>query len=227
MDHALISSLLLGLLLGIVHALDPDHLIAVGTLAAESKNLRRSALLGVIWGIGHAMTLGLIGVVVLSLKWTIPVGLAKSMEAVVGCMILLLGVQLLWRCWRPLTVHAHEHHHDGTTHSHVHLHRENQHIHKHHVAVSRVKALTIGCIHGVAGSAALSVAVMTTMPSMEAGLSYIAIFGLGSISGMLLMSTVISLPFVYVPGAWQHHMKMSTALLAIGFGGYFTWSFLG
>ena len=227
MDHVLLSSLLLGLLLGMAHALDPDHLVAVGTLAAESKNLRRSAILGVIWGVGHTCALGLLGVLVLSFKWTISQDLANAMEAVVGCMIIFLGFHLLWRCWQPWTVHVHEHHHDGTTHSHVHIHGEDQDVHRHHAFASRVKALTIGFIHGIAGSAALSLAVMTTMPSMVMGVSYIAVFGLGSIVGMLLMSTLISLPFVYVPGSWQHNMKVSAALLAIGFGGYFTWSVLG
>ncbi|WP_447970635.1 urease accessory protein UreH domain-containing protein [Nitrospira sp. M1] len=227
MDHVLLTSLLLGLALGIAHALDPDHLVAVGTLAAESKNLRRSALMGIIWGIGHTCALGLVGALVLSLKWTIPEQLAAGLEAVVGVMILALGVHLLWRCWQPWTVHVHEHRHDETTHSHVHLHGHDQQAHGHHIGGSQVKALTVGFIHGVAGSAALSLAVMTTMPSLTMGMSYIAVFGLGSIGGMLLMSTLISLPFVFVPGTWHYNMKVSAALLAIGFGGYFTWSVLG
>ncbi|GJL55864.1 MAG: hydantoin utilization protein A [Nitrospirales bacterium] len=227
MDHVLLTSLLLGLALGVAHALDPDHLVAVGTLAAESKNLRRSAQLGVIWGVGHTCALGLIGGLVLSVKWTISEQLAAGLEAVVGVMILALGVHLLWRCWQPWTVHVHEHHHDGVTHSHVHLHGHDQNAHRHHILGSQVKALTVGFIHGMAGSAALSLAVMTTMPSLVMGISYIAIFGLGSIGGMLLMSTVIGLPFVCVPGTWHHNMKVSAALLAIGFGGYFTWSVLG
>ncbi|MGB0910638.1 MAG: urease accessory protein UreH [Nitrospirales bacterium] len=227
MDHLLLTSLLLGLALGIAHALDPDHLVAVGTLAAESKNLRRSAILGVIWGVGHTCALGIVGAFVLSFKWTIPEHLATGMEAAVGCMILLLGLHLLWRCWQPWTIHVHEHRHDGTTHSHVHLHGDDQDAHRHHIFGSRVKALTVGFIHGIAGSAALSLAVMTTMPSLVVGLAYIAVFGLGSIGGMLLMSTLISLPFVFVPGTWHHNMKVSAALLAIGFGGYFTWSLLG
>ncbi|GJL63509.1 MAG: hydantoin utilization protein A [Nitrospirales bacterium] len=227
MDQILLTSLLLGLVLGITHALDPDHLVAVGTLAAESKNLRRSALLGVIWGVGHTCALGLVGALVLRFKWTIPEQLETGLEAAVGVMIFVLGLHLLWRCWQPWTVHVHEHRHDGATHSHVHLHGQDQQAHQHHILGSRVKALTVGFVHGVAGSAALSLAVMTTMPSMTMGMSYIAVFGLGSIGGMLLMSTIISLPFVFVPGTWHHNMKVSAALLAIGFGGYFTWSLLG
>ena len=138
MDHVLLSSLLLGLLLGMAHSLDSDHLVAVGTLAAESKNVRRSALLGVIWGIGHTMALGLIGTLVLSFKWTIPDHLALGMEAAVGCMILFLGVDLLWRCWQPWTVHVHEHQHEGSTHSHVHLHGEDQQTHRHHIVCIEV-----------------------------------------------------------------------------------------
>jgi ABC-type nickel/cobalt efflux system permease component RcnA len=224
MDHLIITSWLLGLTLGMTHAMDPDHLIAMGTLAAESRDIRRSALLGAIWGIGHTCALALVGYLVLSLKWTIPVHMAAHMEVMVGAMIVALGVHLLWRTLQPWTVHLHEHHHEEMTHSHVHVHGQNHASHYHHLRSSRAKVLLVGFVHGVAGSAALSLAVLTTMPSMEMGMIYILLFGIGSIGGMLLMSGLISLPFVFVSQSWHHNLKVSAGFLAIGFGAYFIWS---
>ncbi|MGP0594382.1 urease accessory protein UreH domain-containing protein [Nitrospira sp. T9] len=224
MDHLLITSLLLGLTLGITHALDPDHLMAMGTLAAESRDIRRSALLGAIWGVGHTCALALVGYLVLSLKWTIPLQMAAHMEVMVGAMIVALGVHLLWRTLQPWTVHHHEHHHEEMTHSHVHVHGQDHASHSHHLRSSRAKVLLVGFVHGVAGSAALTLAVLATMPSMEMGMLYILLFGMGSIGGMLLMSGLISLPFVLVSQSWHHNLKVSAGFLAIGFGAYFMWS---
>lgn len=226
MDHLIITSLLLGLTLGIVHALDPDHLIAMGTLAAESRDIRRSALLGAMWGVGHTCALAIVGYLVLSLKWTFPTQMTTHMEVVVGAMIVILGVQLLWRSFQPWTVHLHAHEHDDFTHSHVHIHGQDHTSHSHHLQSSRGKVLLVGFVHGVAGSAALSLAVMTTMPSMGMGMIYILVFGLGSIGGMFLMSGLISLPFVFVSQSWHHNLKVSAGFLAIGFGTYFMWSLL-
>lgn len=223
MDHLLITSLLLGLTLGITHALDPDHLIAMGTLAAESRDIRRSAFLGAIWGVGHTCALALVGYLVLSLKWTIPVQMAANMEVMVGAMIVALGVHLLWRTLQPWTVHLHEHDHEETTHSHVHVHGQDHASHSHHLRRSRAKVLLVGFVHGMAGSAALTLAVLTTMPSMEMGMLYILLFGLGSMGGMLLMSGLISLPFVFVSQSWHHNLKVSAGFLAIVFGAYFMW----
>ncbi|MDT3776756.1 sulfite exporter TauE/SafE family protein [Nitrospira sp. MA-1] len=224
MDHLLITSLLLGLTLGMTHALDPDHLIAMGTLAAESRDIRRSALLGAIWGVGHTCALALVGYLVLSLKWTIPLQMAANMEIMVGAMIVALGVHLLWRTLQPMTVHLHEHDHEETSHSHVHVHGQDYGSHSHHLDGSRAKVLLVGFVHGMAGSAALTLAVLTTMPSMAMGMIYILLFGVGSIGGMLLMSGLISLPFVFVSRSWHHNLKVSAGFLAIVFGAYFIWS---
>lgn len=224
MDHLLITSLLLGFTLGMTHALDPDHLIAMGTLAAESRDIRRSALMGAIWGVGHTCALALVGYLVLSLKWTIPLQMAAYMEVLVGTMIVVLGINLLWKTLQPWTVHLHEHDHEETTHSHIHVHGQDHESHFHHLRRSRAKVLVVGFVHGVAGSAALTLAVLTTMPSIEMGMIYILLFGMGSIGGMLLMSGLISLPFVLVSQSWHHNLRVSAGLLAIVFGAYFMWS---
>ena len=229
MTDLLVTSLLLGLTLGIAHALDPDHLIAVGTIAAESDSMKQSSLLGVMWGLGHTMALACVGGLLLSLKWVIPVQFLKGMEVLVGLMIIVLGVGLLRRSLRSLTIHTHEHRHDNKPHVHLHLHGQDTISHHHHLFGSRWKAFVVGLVHGVAGSAALSLAVMATMPSTLLGMSYLVVFGVGSIGGMLAMSTVMSVPFLFLASwwnAWHHRITVGTGLVAVGFGGYFIWSLL-
>jgi ABC-type nickel/cobalt efflux system permease component RcnA len=226
MESLIATSLFLGCVLGVAHACDPDHLVAVGTLTAESRNARQASVLGMVWGIGHTIALALMGSLVLNMKWTVPEQFSIVMEAIVGLIIVILGVNLLWRSFQRLTIHTHQHSHDGTTHAHVHLHGPDTMTHHHHVVGSKIKTLGVGLVHGLAGSAALSLAVMSTMPSKMVGIIYIVMFGIGSIGGMLVMSTLLSLPFLYVTAAWQHQVKCGAGLLAIGFGGYLTWSLL-
>ena len=123
------TALFLGFLLGLAHAFDPDHVVAVGTLAADSENLRQSSWLGVCWGLGHTVTLTVVGGMVLILKWTIPVQVAMRLEGLVGMMIVLLGANIVWNVSRGWTVHAHTHSHDGSTHSHLHLHAHQEESH--------------------------------------------------------------------------------------------------
>ena len=230
MDDLILSSLFLGFLLGLSHALDADHVVAVGTLAAETESLKRSSILGICWGIGHTVTLLVVGGLVLSLKWQVPETLASSMEVVVAGMIVGLGALLLWRARRPLTLHAHTNSHDDGTHTHVHVHVQNQEIHAHHhLRNSLQKAFGVGLVHGIAGSAALTLTVMATMPSLLLGLVYIVVFGTGTIAGMFVMSTIVSLPFIFLAQRAAHgqtHIKVCAGVFAMGFGGTLAWSLL-
>ncbi len=230
MDEIILSSLFLGFLLGLSHALDADHVVAVGTLAAETESLKRSSILGLCWGIGHTVTLLVIGGLILSFKWQIPETLASSMEVVVAGMIVGLGALLLWRARRPFTLHAHTHSHDDSTHTHVHVHVQNKEIHAHHhLRNSLQKAFGVGLVHGIAGSAALTLTVMATMPSLLLGLVYIVVFGTGTIAGMFVMSTVISMPFIFLAqraAHWQTRIKACAGVFAMGFGSILAWSLL-
>ena len=229
MEDLVLTSLWLGFALGLTHALDPDHLVAVGTMAVESESIRRSSALGIFWGMGHTMALALIGGVVLTLKWTIPEFLATGMEAIIAMMIIFLGGSLVWHAAQSLTVHSHAHTHGDTQHSHFHTHPRGQEIHHSHFFGSGHKAFAVGMVHGIAGSAVLTLAVMTTMPSTLLGLFYILVFGVGSIGGMLFMSSVMSLPFVLTSGwirPWQTRLKDFAGFFAMAFGGYLAWSLL-
>ncbi len=230
MDDLMLSSLFLGFLLGLSHALDADHVVAVGTLAAETESLKRSSILGLCWGIGHTVTLTVIGGLVLSLKWKIPDSLAVSLEVLVAGMIIALGTLLLWQARMPMTLHAHTHSHDDSTHMHVHVHVQDKEIHAHHhLKNSLQKAFGVGLVHGIAGSAALTLTVMATMPSLLLGLAYIVVFGTGTIAGMFVMSMVISMPFIFLAqraAHWQTRIKVCAGVFAMGFGSILAWSLL-
>jgi ABC-type nickel/cobalt efflux system permease component RcnA len=226
MENPIVTLLFLGFALGIAHACDPDHLVAVGTLTAEARDARQASVLGLMWGVGHTIALVLIGTLVLNMKWTVPDQFSFLMEAIVGLIIIIFGVRLLWRSLKKITIHAHQHSHDGSIHAHVHIHGSDTKTHHHHGGESWTKIFGIGMVHGLAGSAALSLAVISTMPSETLGVIYMAVFGIGSIGGMLVMSTLLSLPFLCVTHAWQNQVKCGAGLLAIGFGTYFIWSLL-
>lgn len=195
MEETILATLLLGLVLGMQHALDADHLVAVSTIVSRHRNPLKAGLVGVFWGIGHTATLLLAGLAVIVFRLTIPDRLALSMEFLVGIVLVALGMQILWQ-YRARKVHAHRHDHEeeGEAHLHFHSHAEDpEHAHGH--TTSRRKSLMVGMIHGLAGSAALMLIVLGTISSAWEGLAYILIFGLGSIAGMMVVSMLIGLPF--------------------------------
>ncbi len=194
---ASMSLLFLGLLLGLRHALEADHLAAVASLATRSRSLRSTVLQGVSWGFGHTLTLLVVGGLCLLLRASIPDRLAGALEGAVGVMLLLLGADVLWRLRRG-RVHIHPHRHaDGTLHLHAHRHAPEEahdpHLHEHTHGLSR-RALLVGLVHGLAGSAALLLVTVSTISSFWLGVAYIAVFGVGSILGMAALSVVIALP---------------------------------
>lgn len=189
-----LATLTLGLLLGLKHAFDSDHLIAVSTIVAREQSPWRSLWIGLFWGLGHTLMLLAVGVLVLGLQLEIPDSLGLSLECLVGVVLVGLGVTTLLDCWKK-RVHVHSHIHEGSLHSHFHAH-ENTLTHQHaHPLALGAKPLMLGMVHGLAGSAALMLLVLTTIPSPTLGLVYIAIFGCGSVIAMGLVSLVMALFF--------------------------------
>lgn len=193
------SVLLLGLLMGMRHALEADHLAAVASLATRSRGVRGTVLQGAFWGLGHTFTLALVGGLCLWLEAAVPESLARGLETVVGLMLLGLGAEVLWRM-RRRRVHVHIHRHgDGTVHLHAHSHQPAEahdparHHHAHLQKLPR-RALVVGMVHGLAGSAALVLLALPGLGSSWLALAYVALFGAGSILGMAALSVVISLP---------------------------------
>jgi sulfite exporter TauE/SafE len=186
----LLTALLLGLLLGVKHALDADHVVAVTTIVSRSSSILRSALVGLTWGIGHTLTLFAAGFAVLALKLTIPDKIALSMEFAVGVMLVLLGVPLLKQLITNRG-HIHPHQHGDKVHFHSHSHSDTP-VHEH---IHLRRPLLVGMLHGLAGSAALTLLVLNTMSSLAQGLAFLLVFGVGSILSMLVLSGLISIPF--------------------------------
>jgi ABC-type nickel/cobalt efflux system permease component RcnA len=193
----------LGLVFGLRHATEADHIVAVSTIVSQQRSLLRSCTVGALWGIGHTVSLIVVGVIVLALRIAVPERVAHWLEFGVALMIIGLGFGALLRVRRSRRqkVHLHLHKHDGVSHAHLHFH-EQETLHTgtpkaHSHAVSRIgfKPLLVGAVHGLAGSAALTLLVLTQVDSTALGLLYLAVFGFGSICGMLLMSGLIGLPF--------------------------------
>jgi ABC-type nickel/cobalt efflux system permease component RcnA len=219
----------LGLVFGLKHATEADHIVAVSAIVSQERSLLRSATVGALWGIGHTAALVLVGVIVLALRVAVPEGVANWLEFGVALMIVILGASALLRSakGRRRDVHLHQHKHDGVSHVHLHFHeRETEHtaavaVHSH--AVSRIgfKPLLVGAMHGLAGSAALTLLVLTQIESIALGLVYLAVFGLGSIAGMLLMSGLIGLPFALSARRFKgvhYGLQAVAGALSIAFG---------
>jgi hypothetical protein len=195
------SILLLGFLLGMRHSLDADHLAAVASLATRNRSTRESVDLGLSWGIGHALPLFLIGAAVLLAETVIPEAFARLLEVAVGVMLVLLGGDVLRRMITR-RVHFHIHRHpDGLRHFHAHSHAGEEqphdaarHEHPHRISL---RALLVGMVHGMAGSAALVLLTVETLHSVVLGLVYIALFSIGALAGMAVLSALITMPLRY------------------------------
>src|SRR5437016_5894196 len=225
-----LSVLGLGFVLGLKHALDPDHMVAVSTIVSESKSVKRSSLVGMFWGVGHTMSLLCAGIVVIALKVQISERVALWMEFAVALMLIFLGLKAMLKPLLGWRIHVHQHAHGGSSHSHVHLHRPSEeHAHQHrHLIRSGARPFLVGMVHGMAGSAALMILVLATIPSALAGLIYIAVFGLGSVGGMLIMSSLISLPFIFTRQRFNvlsEGLQLAVGLFSLSFGLFLTWQY--
>lgn len=188
----------LGFMLGMQHALEADHIAAVSSIAARRSHVGDIVRHGLTWGLGHTITLFLFAGVALVLGQSIPEHIERPLETAVGVMLVGLGAHVLWRLWRD-RVHFHQHRHgDGTRHIHAHSHAseavshgKSPHEHGHGF---RWRSLLVGLMHGMAGSAALLVLAVSQAKDPVQGLFYVLLFGVGSMIGMGILSTVIALP---------------------------------
>lgn len=208
-----IGLLSLGFLIGMRHAMETDHLAAVASLATRSQSMGDTIRQGAVWGVGHTLTLFAFGSLVLLLDTVMPEALAQGLEFMVGLMLLGLGADVLRRLLRD-RIHFHVHQHaDGEFHYHAHSHAaESGHpeVHRHHHGISHdfpLRALFVGMMHGMAGSAALILLILQTVHSPLVGIVYIALFGIGSIAGMAALSVIIAIPLHYSAAGltWLHN----------------------
>jgi ABC-type nickel/cobalt efflux system permease component RcnA len=226
---SILALLVMGLVFGLKHATEVDHVVAVSAIVSEHRSVFRSALVGGLWGIGHTTSLLVVGVVVLVFRAAIPAPVANWLEFGVALMIIGLGLVAMTRVLRRRSdVHVHKHTHDGVSHVHVHFHeaatrhaQRQSSTHTHAVSSIGIKPLLVGAMHGLAGSAALTLLVLTQIKSAWVGLLYLATFGVGSILGMLLMSGLIGLPFALTSrnlSGLHHRLQTAVAGLSIAFG---------
>src|SRR6185436_12148876 len=215
MDGLLFGAISLGLVLGMRHALDADHVAAVSTIVSGQRGLRGSALVGGFWGLGHALALLVAGGALLAWRVQVTERAAALLESGVGLMLVLLAIR---RAARGLRLHAHRHTHDGREHVHIHAHGEGErhaedaHHHGHVLGVG-ARPLLVGMVHGLAGSAAPALLVMGAAPSFLAGLAYLAALAAGSALGMLLLSALMSLPLTLLASRYQL-LQLRVQLLA-------------
>ena len=221
------SILLLGLLLGMQHALEADHVAAVSSLCTGTRSVRRIAAHGAVWGLGHSLTLLIFAGAAVLLDLRFGETLAQVLEGLVGVMLILLGGQVLVRLWRA-GFHFHRHRHaDGRTHLHVHshpgegtAHDPDHHVHAHASGLP-VRTLLVGMVHGLAGSTALVILTASTVQDPVIGLLYVVLFGLGSIAGMLALSSVLAVPLAWTARAFtraHHSLQAAVGLATIVLG---------
>jgi high-affinity nickel permease len=188
-----------GFLIGLLHAFEPDHVAAVATqntktlqksmtrLGRIRSGALRSSALGALWGAGHTSSLVLVSVLVFVFSMNIPDEMFGNFEFGVGLMLVALGVLTYRNRGLMGQKHIHTHAHNDIIHTHAHTH-DKEHSHGH-------KSYIIGCIHGLAGSGSLVVLALSALHDLENILSFVVIFGVGSIVGMILVSSAIGLPF--------------------------------
>jgi ABC-type nickel/cobalt efflux system permease component RcnA len=230
----------LGLVFGLKHATEVDHVVAVSAIVSEHRHLRRSALVGGLWGLGHTASLLVVGVLVLVFRVSIPPSVASWLEFGVALMIIGLGVLAVTRVLGGRSdLHLHRHDHDGHTHVHVHFHEHgtehqvetvsdhsSQSRHSHAISKLGFKPILVGAMHGLAGSAALTLLVLTQIKAVLVGLLYLALFGVGSTVGMLLMSGLIGLPFALSGGRLNrinYGLQTAAGGLSIAFGVWYAY----
>ena len=200
----LLSVLGMGLLLGMQHALEADHVAAVSSVVSRRKGLKSISLHGAAWGLGHTLTLLLVAGTCILLKTQLNERIAERLEFGVGVMLVGLGAHVLWRLWRDRVHFGTHSHSDGTRHMHAHSHRHeadrkhHQSPHDHdHPAWLPWRTLLVGTMHGMAGSAALVVLAASSIDNPATGIAYVLLFGLGSVIGMAALSAVIAVPLTW------------------------------
>ena len=204
---SLFSIIAIGFFLGMRHATDPDHVIAVTTIVTNQRKTSRAALIGAMWGVGHTVTILIVGAAIILFNLVIPVRLGLTMELSVGVMLILLGVWNLTSFMRampaPATVyktenavaHSHPHAHGDYVHSHVHGHDPESHSHaSDQTPLARLdrtfgtanlyllaRPLVVGIVHGLAGSAAVTLLILASIRNPQWAIAYLLVFGIGTI----------------------------------------------
>jgi high-affinity nickel permease len=242
-----LSILAVGFFLGMRHATDPDHVIAVTTIVSNQRNSMRAALIGAFWGVGHTVTIFVVGAGIILFNLVIPVRVGLGMELSVAVMLIILGLVNVAGFLRSMpaasmpthdgeeVVHSHSHTHGGYIHSHPHTHQPEAHPdapdHTPLAWLDRVfgrvslyqylRPFVVGVVHGLAGSAAVALLVLTTIRNVHWAIAYLLIFGVGTIAGMMLITMSIASAFMMVGKGrkkFSRRLALASGLLSLCFG---------
>jgi len=240
-----LSIIAVGFFLGMRHATDPDHVIAVTTIVSRQRNLLRAAVTGIVWGIGHTLTIFIVGSAIILFDVVIPARIGLSMEFSVGLMLIVLGamnVVSFTRTARTITppddeaatLHSHPHIHDDYVHMHAHGHSPETHLHTHQTPLTwldrlfgkigfyqQLRPLVVGIVHGLAGSAAVALLILTTIRDPHLALVYLLVFGAGTVGGMMLITMSIASAFRFFGSRhanFSHWLGFASGLLSLAFG---------
>jgi ABC-type nickel/cobalt efflux system permease component RcnA len=243
---SLLAILALGFMLGMRHATDPDHVVAVTTIVSGQRSMKSAALIGAAWGLGHTLTILLVGSGIILFKWVIPPRVGLGMELAVAVMLIVLGVANLTGTLRwirrqrsiaaaPANIHSHPHSHGDYVHSHPHGHAPEAHPHADAetplaridrrlgdtVPYRLVRPLVVDVVHGLAGSAAVALLVLAAIKTPLWSVAYLLIFGIGTIAGMMVITAAISVPFALRGaqfGRLQRSLRVASGLISLAFG---------
>ena len=239
----LVSMIMVGFFLGMRHATDPDHVIAVTTIVRRQSTIRSAMMIGGLWGIGHTLTIMLVGGAIVLFNVVIPPRLGLTMEFAVALMLVVLGILNLTGIMRWVQdalapareAHSHGHSHGDYFHSHQHGHGQGNHGHGENQTpqawldqrlawlglYQAIRPLVVGVVHGLAGSAAVALLVLAAIPNPWWAIAYLALFGVGTIAGMMLITAAIGAPFAYTAahlGGLNRYLGLVSGLLSLGFG---------
>jgi high-affinity nickel-transport protein len=241
---SLLSILAFGFFLGMRHATDPDHVIAVTTIVSNQRNTMRAALVGAFWGVGHTLTIFVVGSGIILFNLVIPIRVGLSMEFSVAVMLIILGVWNVVGFMRAAAMSTHSLQEEEVVHSHAHSHGSliHTHSHAHHSEGNEqpdaspgwiertlgrnslyqyLRPFVIGTVHGLAGSAAVALLVLTTIRNVRWAVAYLLIFGVGTIAGMMLITMSLASAFRLVTKTREklsRRLALASGLLSLGFG---------
>lgn len=244
-----LAILVIGFFLGMRHATDPDHVIAVSTIVSRERSIPKAGFIGILWGCGHTLTIAIVGTAIILFGAVIPPRAGLTMEFSVGLMLILLGILNLTGAMKWLTekfspthppvtgAHAHIHEHGSRLHFHWHSHSFTGDHHAGSLTPPRwlrgpferlglfhaLRPLLVGIVHGLAGSAAVALLVLSTIHQPRWAVLYLLIFGIGTIAGMMLITAVLALPFSFFGHrfAWLNRgLVVGSGLLSLCFGSF-------
>ena len=182
--------LAIGFMLGMRHALDPDHVVAVTAIVARERSFQRAQWIGALWGIGHSTTVFLVGGTIAAFRIVVPPHFALALEMCVAIMLIVLGVSNL-TSKNPATT------------------------------ISNARPVTVGFVHGLAGSAFASMLISSTISDPWLAGWYLLIFAVGTIGGMMLLTSAIAMPAVYFAARFtdaRRYLRLASGVASVAFG---------